>query len=195
MARDPGGAYFDPVGDVREDRRFRSLEDRATEIQDDEPPIESWPEVDSGPAEDEEAGNLGSEAATSTSTAGIIEVGHFTLRDEDPIQTEGHLETEAEQGANGRTSANGSYRSPDAQAATPFDRHQSSALQQGDQSEQVAWIGWAPISIQDNLDGTGCYYRPNREAPFFIQDPDDPLRYLFDQELMCMIIHVPLMPQ
>ena len=149
MARDPGGAYFDPVDDADEDRRFRSLEERATEIQDDEPPIESWPEVDSEPAEDEEVGNLGSEAVTSASSAGIVEIGHFTLRDEDQIQPEGHLETEAEQGADGRTSANGSYRSPDAQAAVPFDRHQSSPLQQGDQSELVAWQGWRPIEIRD----------------------------------------------
>ena len=132
-------------------------------------------------------GDLGSEAATSASSAGIVEVGYFTLRDEDPIRLEGHLETEAEQGADGRTSANGSYRSPDAQAATPFDRHQSSALQQGDQSEQVAWIRWVPTPIHDNGDGTGHRCRPNREMPFFIEDPDDPLRYLCDVELFALV--------
>ena len=164
---------------MREDERHRPL--------DEEPPTEAWPEADSGPAEDEEAGDLGSEAATSPSTAGLIEVGSFTLRDVDLTGMGGHLETEAEQGADGRTSANGSYRSPDAQAAVPFDRNQSSALQQGDQSEQVVWFGWTPIEIHDNQDGTGYRYRPNREAPFFIQDPDDPLRYLFERELDAMV--------
>ena len=79
MVRDPGTAYFDLVDDELEERRLRPLDDRATEIPDDEPPIVSWPEVDSGPAEDEEVANLGSEAPTSASSAGIVEIGHFVL--------------------------------------------------------------------------------------------------------------------
>ena len=82
-----------------------------------------------------------------------------------------HLETEAERGAIGRTSASGSYRSPDAQAAMPFTsstgRHDSTPDQRGDQSRDVAWMNWAPIPVyaptdsQNMHDGTGYYHRPN----------------------------------
>ena len=43
------------------------------------------------------------------------------------------------------------------------------------------------MEILDNLDGTGVRHRPNREPPFFIQDPDDPLRFLFMEEILAMI--------
>ena len=57
----------------------------------------------------------------------------------------------------------------------------------------MAWRNWAPIEVharaddQNTHDGTGYYYRPNRESPFFIQDPGDPLRFLFIEEIMAMI--------
>ena len=134
MVRDPGGARRDTRGEDE----HRALVDRDPVVRTSDSPEGWWSESASEPADDEETGNLGSGAATSASSSGLVEVAVITLRDEGPIQLAGHLETEAEQGADGRTSANGSYRSPDAQAAVPFDRHQSSALQQGDQSEQVS---------------------------------------------------------
>ena len=83
MVRDPGTAYFDPANaanllDELEERQLQPLDDRATEIPDDEPPAVSWPEVDSGPAEGEEVADLGSEAPTSASSAGIVEIGYIS---------------------------------------------------------------------------------------------------------------------
>ena len=77
--RNPGPEYLDPEDVQIVDRVPQTPVDSATDIHDDEPPVEYWPEPESEPADERGSGGQGSEAASSASSSGHVVAGRFTL--------------------------------------------------------------------------------------------------------------------